>query len=297
MPLVERARPHDGAAPATAVRLRGACVRYGSRVLWEGLDLDVEAGEFVAVLGPNGTGKTTLLNVLLGLTPLSSGTVEVNGRRPRRGDRRIGYVPQQKAFDPDLPIRGRDLVRFGLDGYRPGLPLSNRQSRTAIDAAIAAVGAERYAAAPIGLLSGGEQQRLRIAQALIGDPHLLLCDEPLLSLDLAHQHGVTRLLHERRVEANSAVVFVTHDINPVLDYVDRILYLVNGRWAIGHPRDVMTSERLTDLYGTPVDVLDVRGRLVVVGSDTTGGIEDYSHHVHADTPHHHAHDHPGKRQP
>jgi len=297
MPLVERARHHDDAAPAAAVRLRGAGVRYGTRVLWEGLDLDVEAGEFVAVLGPNGTGKTTLLNVLLGLTPLSSGTVEVNGRRPRRGDRRIGYVPQQKAFDPDLPIRGRDLVRFGLDGYRPGLPLSNRRSRAAIDAAIAAVGAERYAAAPIGLLSGGEQQRLRIAQALIGDPHLLLCDEPLLSLDLAHQHGVTRLLHERRVEANSAVVFVTHDINPVLDYVDRILYLVNGRWAIGHPRDVMTSERLTDLYGTPVDVLDVRGRLVVVGSDTTGGIEDHSHHVHAHAPHHHAPDHPGKRQP
>ena len=154
-------------------------------MLWQHLDLEVHAGEFLAVLGPNGAGKSTLLDVLLGITRLTAGSVEVMGAPAGRRPRAIGYVPQQKAFARDLPIRGRDLVRLGLDGHRFGVPLRSARVRPAVDAAIAAVGATGYADRPIGMLSGGEQQRLRVAQAVIGEPKLLLCDEPLLSLDLA----------------------------------------------------------------------------------------------------------------
>jgi zinc/manganese transport system ATP-binding protein len=256
-----------------AIELRGATMRYGARTLWDDLDLDVQRGEFVAVLGPNGAGKTTLIRVLLGLTALTAGTVSVAGAAPARGDSAIGYVPQQRAFDRDLPIRGRDLVRLGLDGHRRGLPLRASDTRERVRAAIAAVGATGYADAPIGLLSGGEQQRLRIAQAIAGRPDVLLCDEPLLSLDPAHQHGVTELLDAQRREHDTTVLFVTHEINPVLPYVDRVLYLAEGRWAAGAPDDVFTSERLSALYGTAIDVLRVRDRIVVVGAD-----DDHAHH-------------------
>ena len=177
-----------------AVTLRGATLRFGHHVIWEDLDLDLDIapGECLAILGPNGAGKTTLLKVLLGLLPLSASTVTIDGQAPRRGNARTGYVPQQRDFDRDLPVRGRDLVQFGVDGHRLGLPLTRVRQ---VDAVIEAVGARDYADAPVGLLSGGQQQRLRIAQALAGRPRLLLCDEPLLSLDPASQHSVTTLLN------------------------------------------------------------------------------------------------------
>ena len=269
----------------SAIALRGAALRFGTRELWAGLDLEVAPGEFLAVLGPNGSGKTSLLKVLLGLTPLSAGTVEVAGTTPSRGSDLVGYVPQQKGFDADLGVRGRDLVGFGADGHRYARPWSSRAVRARVDAAIAAVGATAYADRAVGLLSGGEQQRLRIAQALLGDPRVLLCDEPLLSLDLAHQREVVELIDARRRAAETAVVFVTHEINPVLPIVDRVLYLVNGRWAIGTPDEVMTTECLSDLYGTEVDVLRVRGRLVVIGSADSSALGlDADDHLH---PHEH----------
>ncbi|WNV81901.1 ABC transporter ATP-binding protein [Umezawaea sp. Da 62-37] len=267
------------AQPRGAVSLRGAALAYGRRVLWDGLDLEVQPGEFLAVLGPNGSGKTSLMRVLLGLQPLSGGVVEVAGSPPGRGNRRIGYIPQQRSLDPTLTLRGRDLVGLGLDGHIWGLGLRGRRERKArVDEVLAAVGATDYADAPIGLLSGGEQQRLRVAQALVGDPRVLLCDEPLLSLDLAHQRVVSDLIDTRRKAADTAVLFVTHEINPVLPLVDRVLYLVDGRFRIGPPSEVMTSETLSELYGTTVDVVRVRDQILVVGA--TGKLcEDQPHHV------------------
>jgi zinc/manganese transport system ATP-binding protein len=261
-------------AATPAASLRGARVEFGPRVLWEGLDLDVRPGEFLAVLGPNGSGKTTLLRVLLGLQPLTAGEVLVSGEPVRRGGGGIGYIPQQKALPEDLPLRAADLVGLGLDGHRWGLGLTGRAARRRrVAAALDAVGASRYANEPVGRLSGGEQQRLRVAQALVGDPCVLLCDEPLLSLDLAHQRTVSALIDGRRRTADTAVVFVTHEINPILPLVDRILYLVGGRFRVGTPDEVMTSETLSELYRTDVEVLRVRDRLVVVGVE-----DQHAHH-------------------
>ena len=250
-----------------AVELRDATLSFGDRTLWSDLNLAVQQGEFIAVLGPNGSGKTSLLKVLLGQLAPTSGTVRIAGTPAKAGNSHVGYVPQQKSLDDGLPLRGRDLVGLGVDGHRWGTGLRGRTKRRAIvDSAIAQVGAQAYADAPIGSMSGGEQQRLRIAQALVGDPKVLLCDEPLLSLDIANQHRVSELIDRRRRDHDTAVLFVTHEINPILPLVDRVLYLVDGQFQIGTPEEVMTSEVLSELYRTDVEVLHVRGRLVVVGT-------------------------------
>lgn len=276
---------------ASAIELRGAGLSYGERTLWSGLDLDIAPGEFVAVLGPNGSGKTSMLKMLLGQVPLTDGTARIAGRPVRTGNPQVGYIPQQKTMDEGLPLRGRDLVGLGVDGHRWGIGFRNRRGRRAIvDRAIAEVGAQAFADAPVGALSGGEQQRLRIAQALVGDPTVLLCDEPLLSLDLANQHRVSELIDRRRRSHDTAVVFVTHEINPILPLVDRVLYLVDGRFRIGPAAEVMTSEVLSELYRTEVEVLTVRDRLVVVGTgdaiDALGGAGELS----TDCAHHEDHE-------
>ena len=250
-------------------------LRFGDRTLFEALSFELAPGELLAVLGPNGTGKTSLIRILLGLLPPSAGHVRIEGCPPRERCHRIGYVPQQRVFDRDLALRGRDLVRLGLDGHRWGFGRFGPEDWTRVDAALAEVGAAGYADAPIGRLSGGEQQRLRVAQALVADPVLILADEPLLSLDLAHQRGVVDLLDARRRAAGTPVVFVTHDVNPVLHSVDRVLYLAPGSWAIGTPDEVLTSGTLSRLYGTDIDVLHVRGRVVVVGTPD----DQHVHHV------------------
>ena len=242
-----------------------AALGFGGRSLWSGLDLEVQPGEFLAVLGPNGSGKTSLLKTILGQQQLDAGTVTLDGSPIRRGNRRVGYIPQQKLAAPGTPLRGRDLVTLGVNGHRFGLPITSGPERQRVDGLIADVGATSFADQPIGTLSGGEQQRLRVGQALAGDPVLLLCDEPLLSLDLQHQRAVSELIDRRRREHNTAVVFVTHDVNPVLDMVDRILYLADGQFRQGTPDEVLQSDVLSELYGTPVDVIRHHGRVIVAG--------------------------------
>ncbi len=278
---VDRRRSNSGGDSA-AVRLEAARLSFGDRTLWDGLDLTVAPGEFVAILGPNGSGKTSLLKVLLGQVGLSSGTARIAGSPARAGNHDIGYVPQQKTIDAGVQLRGVDLVGLGVDGHRWGLGLRSRAERKRkVAAAIADVGAEHFAHAPLESMSGGEQQRLRVAQALVGDPKVLLCDEPLLSLDLANQRLVAELIDRRRHTHDTAVLFVTHEINPILPLVDRVLYLVDGRFRIGTPEQVMTSAVLSQLYRTQVDVLRVRGRLVVVGTgDTMDALGTAGGHCH-----------------
>ncbi|HET6151452.1 MAG TPA: metal ABC transporter ATP-binding protein [Marmoricola sp.] len=255
------------------LRLDRAGLRYGDRQLWSGLTLDVAPGEFIAVLGANGSGKTSLLKVLLGLQQLSAGTVTISGRPVCRGNRDIGYVQQQRRLDPSTPLRARDAVRQGLDGYRWGFARPGTIAWGQVEAALDAVGAAAYADQPVALLSGGEQQRVRIAQALVADPSLLLCDEPLLSLDLSSQRTITGLVDRRRHEHGTAVLFVTHEINPVLPYVDRVLYLAGGRFQIGTVEEVMSSATLSELYDAPIEVIRVGGRILVAG------IPEDAHHT------------------
>ena len=256
-----------------------ATLAYGDRVVWSELSMTVPPGEFLAVLGPNGSGKTSLLRALLGLAPLAGGSLDVLGGPPRRGNPEIGYVPQHAGFDRDVPFRGRDLVALGIDGHRWGFGRLSKADRMRVEEALAAVAAGQYADAPIGRLSGGEQQRLRIAQALVGNPKLLLCDEPLASLDMRYQQEITELIGGWSRDKGGTVVFVTHDVNPVLGYANRVVFVVNGRWAAGGMDEVLTTETMSDLYDAPVEVLRVRGRIVVVGEASGAGFDiDEPHH-------------------
>lgn len=209
--------------------------------LWSGLDLEVEPGEFLTVLGPNGVGKSTLLHTVLGTRALTSGSVDVRGR--------VGFIPQQQMFPEDLPVRGRDLVR-----------LAAARGTKDPDELLSFVGAERFADKRVGLLSGGQQQLIRQAQALANAPELVLADEPLLSLDLARERETV----SRLSGLDAAVLCVTHSINPFLDVVDRVLYIGPKGHVIGTVDEVMRSEVLSDLYGTRVDVVEVGGRMVVL---------------------------------
>jgi zinc/manganese transport system ATP-binding protein len=254
--------------------LTGAAIDVGGRRLWSDVDLTVRSGEFVAVLGPNGVGKSTLVKAILGLLPLAAGHASVLGERPGHANERIGYLPQRRSFDPSLRVRGIDVVRLGLSGDRWGItvPLRTRArtrrrtSEVRLTEVVELVGASAYAHRPIGQLSGGEQQRLLVAQALVRNPALLLLDEPLDSLDLPNQGSVAALISRICRDAGVSVVMVAHDVNPILSYLDRVVYIARGGVASGTPEEVITGDTLTRLYGTPIEVLTTSdGRMVVVG--------------------------------
>jgi zinc/manganese transport system ATP-binding protein len=262
------------AAESQVVRLDGAEAVLGGVSVWSDVSLEVGRGEFVAVLGPNGAGKSTLLKVILGLVPLAGGTATVLGGRPGAHNESIGYLPQRREFDPSVRVRGVDLVRLGLDGGRWGIPLpewlpagNGRHRDTArVRETLELVGAGAHAERPIGELSGGEQQRVLIAQALVRGPSVLMLDEPLDSLDLPSQRSVAALLQRICRTENVAVLLVTHDVNPILPYLDRVTYFAGGSAVAGRPEDVITSTALSKLYGVPIEVLHASdGRLVVVG--------------------------------
>ena len=253
-----------------AVRFEAAAARLGGRTIWSDVSLRVERGEFVAVLGPNGAGKSTLIKAVLGVLKLAAGSATVLGRPAGQGRSEIGYLPQRRNFDAGTRIRGLDIVRLGLDGTRWGIPIpglaARRREADRVREVVELVGAGAYAEQPIGRLSGGEQQRLLIAQALVRRPQLLLLDEPLDSLDLPNQAAVAALVRRICREEQVAVMLVAHDVNPLVGYLDRVVYLAGGHAVEGRPDDVITSETLSRMYGAPIEVLRASdGRLVVVG--------------------------------
>ncbi len=273
-------------AEAHAVALDHAAIRMGGREILSDVSLTIGHGEFVAVLGPNGAGKSTLMKAILGLVPLTGGSVDVLGCSPQQARARIGYLPQRQSFDAATRVRGVDLVTLGLDGARWGVPVAltprarrrRRTERQRVDEVIARVGADAYADRAIGELSGGEQQRLLIATALVRRPQLLILDEPLDSLDLPNQAAVAGLIRRIASAEDVAVLLVAHDVNPLAAYLDRVVYLAGGQALCGEVDEVINAETLSALYGTRIEVLrSSDGRLVVVGQP--------------EAPHHHGHRH------
>jgi zinc/manganese transport system ATP-binding protein len=262
------------ADPPDLLTFRDAAVQVGDRTLWSGVDLSVGEAEFVAVLGPNGVGKSTLVKAVLGLVPLTHGSLTVLGEPPGQANEHIGYLPQRRSFDSSLRVRGIDVVRLGLDGARWGVPLPwagrwsprARAAQARVRDVIEQVDASAYAHRPVGQLSGGEQQRILVAQALASRPRLLLLDEPLDSLDLPNQSAIAALLSHICRDEGVTVLMVAHDVNPILSYLDRVVYIAAGGAAAGTPAEVITSETLSRLYATPIEVLTTSdGQLVVVG--------------------------------
>ncbi len=255
--------PHPESA-RQILGVEGIGVSLSGRQILDNVSFSVRAGEFTGLIGSNGAGKTTLLRVILGLERPSAGRVLVLGAPRGRRNRSMGYVPQKIVLDPDMPIRARDLVALGIDGTRFGIPLPSRQRREAVDEMLHAVDAEAFADARVGTLSGGEQQRVLIAHALIGRPHLLLLDEPLANLDLKSGQEVVTLLDRIAAEQQIAVLLSAHEMNPLLPVMDRVVYLAGGRAASGTTEEVVRDDVLSALYGYEVHVHTLHGRILVV---------------------------------
>jgi zinc/manganese transport system ATP-binding protein len=251
--------------------VQGVDVRLAGRTILDRVSFNVAPGEFTGLIGSNGAGKTTLFRVILGLQAASAGDVLIAGRPRARGHQQVGFVPQKFLLDPDLPLRARDLVGLGLDAHRLGVSRPSRARRALIEEMLEAVDAGRFADTRVGRLSGGEQQRILIAHALIARPRLLLLDEPLANLDLRSAHEVVALLARIAREQEIAVLISAHEINPLLGVMDRIVYLAAGRAVSGSTDEVVRADVLSKLYGHHVDVLNVHGRVLIVagaGEDT-----------------------------
>jgi len=262
----------DGSgAAASILEVSDLDVQLGGRRILDGVSFRIAPGEFTGLIGSNGAGKTTLFRVILGLQPASAGRVAIEGAAGGRSRRALGYVPQKFLIDPDVPLRARDLVGLGIDAQRLGVPLPSRTRRERVEQMLEAVDAVEFADTRVGRLSGGEQQRILIAHALISEPRLLLLDEPLANLDLRSAAEVVRLLARIAREQRIAVLISAHEINPLLPVMDRVVYLASGRAANGTTAEIIRAEVLSKLYGHHVDVLNVHGRVLIVagaGEDT-----------------------------
>jgi zinc/manganese transport system ATP-binding protein len=271
----------------TALEFANVTVSLSGRVVLAGVSFAIEEQEFVGVLGPNGSGKTTLLRAALGMVPASHGAVRVLGSPARCGNPSIGYMPQVRGNVESLRLSGWDFVAGVVDGHRLGLPFLTRDGRKEVAWALEMVGATELAKRPLSETSGGERQRLLLAQALIGRPRLLLLDEPLLSLDPNHQRAVVQLIKTIQIELRISVLFSSHEINPLIGSIDRVLYLGHGHAALGTIDQVITGPVLSHLYGSPIDVVRIGSRIFVM----SGGYDvehDNHRHEHSGHDHHHA---------
>lgn len=272
----------------TVVALDHATLRIGGRNVLSDMSFDIEAGEFIGVLGPNGAGKTTLMRAILGLLAPSSGSVRVFGKTPRRGNPAIGYLPQLRTVLPDLRVRGRDFIASSLNGELWGLPSLSAHDRAAIEETLDSVGARDLAARPLSEMSGGERQRLLLAQALIGQPKLLLLDEPLISLDARHQEVAIDVVKRVCRELEITVLFSAHELNQLLGTLDRVLYLGNSQAVLGTVDEVVTAPVLSRLYGTDIQVVRADGHIFVM---SRGRDVERADHLHDHHGHDHGHDH------
>lgn len=259
-----------------AVELRRVTLARGERVVLTDIDATIAAGEFIGILGPNGSGKTTLLQAILGLVKPAAGQIAVLGQPARRGVVPIGYLPQRRAALGDLTMLGYDYVASAVRGERWGLPLLTAVDRDNVDRTLELVEGAALARRHLSQLSGGEVQRLLLAKALLGRPKLLLLDEPLMSLDLNFQAGVVALVKRIQKSLGLTVLFTAHEINPLLGAMDRVFYLAYGQAALGAVDEIITSQVLSKLYRTPIEVLQVNGRIIVVSAQ--GEMNVHAHH-------------------
>jgi len=266
-------RPGEPGTSGGLLDVDGVSLWLSGRKVLDDVSFSLAPGEFAGLIGSNGAGKTTLLRVILGLQAPSAGTVRVAGQPRARHGSVIGYVPQKILLDPDMPLRARDLVGLGLDGQRLGLPLPSARRRQRVDEMLRAVGADQFGDTRVGRLSGGEQQRVLIAHALISRPRLLLLDEPLANLDIASEQDVVELLSRVAREQQIAVLISAHDMNPLLPVMDRLVYMAAGRAASGTTAEVVRPEVLSELYGQHVDVIRVHGRILVVAASRGVGLD------------------------
>lgn len=239
-------------------------VSMHGRTILDDVSLTIRPGEFTGLIGSNGVGKTTLLRAILGLQRYESGSIAINGQPRTAQLDALGYVPQKIALDSDVPLRVIDFVTLGLDAERWGLRRRRRAQRDHVMATLESVGAAHLSTSRLSELSGGEQQRVFIAHALVRRPSLLLLDEPLANLDPRNVQEIVALLHRLSRDHQVAILLSAHEMNALLPFMDRVVYLTGGHCASGPTNEVVQTDVLSALYGHHVDVVQVHGRVFVI---------------------------------
>lgn len=264
----------------SAIQLDHVTIGLGGRKILADISLTIDQGEFIGLLGPNGAGKTSLMRALLGLIRPSQGSINVLDEPARRGNPAIGYLPQMHRAAAGLRLSGWNFVASAVDGHRWGLPWSSAELQREVGWALDAVDATDLARRALVDISGGERQRLLLAQALLGRPRLLLLDEPLISLDPHHQQHVLELVRRLQRQLEITVIFSAHEINPLLDVIDRVLYLGHGHAALGSVDEVITGPVLSRLYGSEIEVIRLNGRIFVMANGHDLEHAEHRHDAH-----------------
>ena len=261
---------------SAAIQISDLTVLLGGKTILSGVTAEIQTGEFIGIFGPNGAGKTTLVRCLIGTLAPSAGTIRILGLPPRQAGRLIGYMPQGHVGFDSTALSARALVEAASQGHRWGIPWTSKESRKEVERVLEITDACAYADRPISVLSGGERQRVMLAQALLGGPRILVLDEPLASLDPKNQALLIECVGRVKRLTDTTVLFVAHDMNPLMHVMDRVLYLAGGGGAIGTVDDVATSACLSKLYGFDIEVVRVGSRVFVVSSE--GNVTEYAHH-------------------
>jgi ABC-type Mn2+/Zn2+ transport system ATPase subunit len=239
-----------------------ATLGYGRRVVLTDISFEIPAGDFLGLVGPNGAGKTTILRAILGSLEPFEGTVTT------APGVRFGYVPQRDSVDYGFPLKVIDVVVMGRYDRIGLLRRPSSFDRELGCHALDHVGIGHLADQPLNALSGGQKQRVLIARALVGQPNVLVLDEPTNGMDLVSTTQILGLVRELHERDNLTVLMVSHALNEVANYVDRIALVVERGFRIGTVAEIMTEETLTHMYGIPVDVDEMHGHRVVVARRT-----------------------------
>jgi zinc/manganese transport system ATP-binding protein len=250
-------------ANQVAIDVQQISVHLDGKTILNEMSFQIKSGEFIGILGPNGAGKTTLFRVLLDLLQPQSGKVVIADRNKAI----IGYVPQSRQIDPDMPMLAWDFVCLGLP--HPLRPWLNRKDKLMVEEAMELTGSASLARKSIGQLSGGERQRVFLAQALVRQPLILLLDEPTSNLDPGAQEIMASLVNAICRKRQISVLLISHDVNLINRYADRILYITPGQYAMGTVEEVMQTEVLQQLYGSSVEVIYMGDMLYIVTKEHT----------------------------
>ncbi|OIZ95591.1 zinc ABC transporter permease [Candidatus Rickettsiella isopodorum] len=265
-----------------AIEFKQFSLAYGQRCIFQNFTADIKSGEFVAILGANGAGKSTLLRSILGLIAPSKGGISLFGQAVHKGAAFIGYMPQMRQNSGNS-LSAYAWLGANLNGYQWGLPVLNSEQTEELQRVIQLVKAEKIVNRPYNLLSGGERQRLLLAQALLNKPKILLLDEPLMNLDPYYQATLVSLIDDIRLQHGITILFTSHDINPLLTSVDRVLYLAKGKAVIGLVNEIINSKKLSELYGLDIQVIQHEQQLFVINKEL--GFHHHVNHCRPDLDH------------
>jgi zinc/manganese transport system ATP-binding protein len=261
-----------------ALQITDLAITLGGNPILSGVNASIEGGEFIGIFGPNGAGKTTLVRAIIGTLAPTRGTIRIFGESPAKAARHIGYMPQGHGGFDSTALSARTLVEAACDGDRWGIPWTSRKSRAEVDRVLEVTEAASYAARPFSVLSGGERQRIMLAQALLGDPKILVLDEPLASLDPKNQALLIECVARVKRLTKATILFVAHDMNPLMRVMDRVLYMAGGGAVLGKLDEVVTSDSLSKLYGFEIEVLRAQNRVFVISAESNLAESACDHH-------------------